>query len=209
MVTSTDGAIRKPGRPRSAQAHKAILQAALELLSEEGYNGMSLEGVAERAGVGKTTIYRRWDSKEKMVIDAIRSLHAQAPIIDTGNLRNDLITILQSASVLSSSMVTGLLFKALSEVKANPAIFQAFQEQLIAPRFQRLFQMVECAQARGEIRRDVDPSLVVGIVAGPFFYYLLFAGMGPVYVPPPHMAEQIIDAALYGLAPQADGSNRA
>jgi len=63
--------IRKPGRPRSAQAHKAILDATLELLAEEGFHGLSIEAVAAKAGVGKTTIYRRWPSKDELVMDAI------------------------------------------------------------------------------------------------------------------------------------------
>jgi AcrR family transcriptional regulator len=69
-VPANDRPERRRGRPRSARAHRAILDAALSLLVEEGYDTMSIEAVAERAGVGKATIYRRWDSKEELVADA-------------------------------------------------------------------------------------------------------------------------------------------
>ena len=89
--------IRKPGRPRSAQAHKAIIDATLELLAEEGFQGLSIEAVAAKAGVGKTTIYRRWSSKDELVMDAIREVQIDLPVIDTGNFRNDLTTLLKTA----------------------------------------------------------------------------------------------------------------
>ena len=85
--TDRDTPTRKPGRPRSARAHQAILAAALALLAEEGFEAMSMEGVAALAGVGKSTIYRRWASKEELLIEAVSSIHAEAPIVDTGNIR--------------------------------------------------------------------------------------------------------------------------
>ena len=75
MVSATERSpARAPGRPRSAQAHRAILDATIELFVESGYEGLSIEGVAARAGVGKTTIYRRWSSKEDLIVDAIGEL---------------------------------------------------------------------------------------------------------------------------------------
>src|SRR5260370_35342567 len=98
-MTTTSGpeqGIRKPGRPRSAQAHKAILDATLELLAEEGFQGLSIEEVAARAGAGKTTIYRRWSSKEELVMEAIRQVQIEVPVMDTGNFRNDLAALLET-----------------------------------------------------------------------------------------------------------------
>src|SRR5260370_10613411 len=88
--------IRKPGRPRSAQAHKAIIDATLELLAEEGFQGLSIEEVAARAGVGKTTIYRRWPSKDELVMEAIRQVQIDVPAIDIGNFRNDLAALIKT-----------------------------------------------------------------------------------------------------------------
>ena len=85
---------RPVGRPRSAEVHSAILTATVELFAEEGFDGMSLEAVANRAGVGKTAIYRRWSSKEALVLDALKVLSVEVPIVDTGNFREDATALL-------------------------------------------------------------------------------------------------------------------
>src|SRR5450432_744304 len=84
------------GRPRSAEADRAILAATLELLAERGLDAMSIEEVAARAGVGKTTIYRRWPSKGLLALDAfVISFRAEQPLPDTGTLRGDLVAALR------------------------------------------------------------------------------------------------------------------
>jgi len=89
----TAPAVPRPGRPRSAEAHRAILDAAAALFIEEGFDAMSVEGVATRAAVGKATIYRRWPSKEDLVIDAIAQVFAEAPRPETGSVRDDLVQL--------------------------------------------------------------------------------------------------------------------
>jgi AcrR family transcriptional regulator len=86
-----------PGRPRSSEADRAIIGATVALLASDGYQAMSLERVAALAQVGKKTIYRRWASKEALVCDAIRSLQSEMPLVDTGNLRDDLVTMHHNA----------------------------------------------------------------------------------------------------------------
>ncbi|HEY7127192.1 MAG TPA: TetR/AcrR family transcriptional regulator [Ktedonobacterales bacterium] len=199
MTTISDG-LRKPGRPRSAQAHQKILQAALQLLVEEGYKGMSLEGVAERARVGKTTIYRRWKSKEELVMDVIRSIHAEVPVIDTGNFREDILTMLRGASLVSTPLLRGLLVKTLGEISSHPEILQVFNERLVAPRFGRLFEMIERAKERGEIRPDLDDKLIVSLLAGPYFFYVLFDDLTPGPPLTTETAERLGDAVLRGMA---------
>ena len=88
---------RPVGRPRSAEVHSAILTATLGLLAEEGFDGMSIEEVANRAGVGKTAIYRRWSSKEALVIDALKALDPEVLVVDTGNVREDAVAFLSEA----------------------------------------------------------------------------------------------------------------
>src|SRR5262245_46294538 len=82
---------RRPGRPRSAAAHEAIRRAALTLFIEQGPEAMSIEAVAANAGVGKAAIYRRWQSKEELVIDAVIEVFAEASSPDTGHVRDDLV----------------------------------------------------------------------------------------------------------------------
>ncbi len=200
MTAVSDG-IRKPGRPRSAQADQRILKATLEELAEAGFEALSIEAVAARAGVGKTTIYRRWPSKTELVMEAIKAIHAEAPVIDTGNFRNDLLALLRSAFQLRATLVEELVLKAMGEIKSNPEVFQAFMARHVTPRFQAIIQMIERAKARGELRQDVDTTLIMGIAAGPYFFQILFGAIAPTPPPSPEMVEQLVDAILHGIAP--------
>src|SRR3954454_15098610 len=85
---------RRPGRPRRAEVDEAILAAAVHMLAEHGYGGVTMEGVAGAAGVGKATVYRRWPSKADLILDAIRSLKPDVGHPDTGSTRADLVEIL-------------------------------------------------------------------------------------------------------------------
>lgn len=201
MTTGVDG-IRKPGRPRSAQADQAILRATLEVLADVGFEALSIEAVAARAHVGKTTIYRRWPSKTDLVMEAISVIHTEVPVIDTGNFRDDLLTILRGAFRINAPLVEQLVLKVMGEVKSNPEVFQAFMVRHVTPRFQALFQMIERAKARGELRQEIDPALVISLAGGPFFLQILFAGIMPPPAPSSDPAEQLVDAILHGIAAQ-------
>lgn len=196
--------IRKPGRPRSAQAHKAIIEATLELLAEEGFQGLSIEAVAARAGVGKTTIYRRWSSKEELVMEAIRQVQIDVPVMDTGNFRNDLAallkTVYQGFMAHPYPFLGKLVLKFIGEYQTNPEIFQDALTQLIFPRFQRFFHMVEQAQAREEIRGDIDPELVLDMVAGSLYFRWIMRNLMPTSsTSPVDWIEQVIDAIMQGI----------
>jgi AcrR family transcriptional regulator len=145
LQSDTSQLTRKPGRPRSTEAHQAILNATLELFADEGFDAMSIEAIAERAGVGKTTIYRRWDSKEDLMLDAARSLQAEFPIVDTGNLRDDMIHLLKMVWDMSSSnpILEKLYVRIIGESRANPDLFRFFYERRLRPRLQLFRQMIE------------------------------------------------------------------
>jgi AcrR family transcriptional regulator len=205
-MTTTSGSeqgIRKPGRPRSAQAHKAILNSTLELLAEEGFQGLSIEEVAARAGVGKTTIYRRWSSKEELVIDAIHAVQVNLSMVDTGNFRNDLLTLFKTAfqSMMARPLLEQLVVKIIGEYQTNPEIFQVFITQLLVPRFQQFRHMVELAQARNEIRRDIDWTLVIELVAGSlYFHWIITRFLVPSSsFTPDEWVEQMIDMVMHGI----------
>ena len=199
MTTASESEIRKPGRPRSAQADREILQATLEELAAVGYEALTIEAVAARARVGKTTIYRRWPSKMELVIEAISMIHAETPIIDTGNFREDVVSLLRSAFQLRSELVEQLVVKVIGEVESNPEVFQAFMARHVTPRFQAIFQMIDRAKERGELRQDVEPALVMGLLAGPYFFQILFAHVFPMPTPSPDAAERLVDAILHGI----------
>jgi AcrR family transcriptional regulator len=198
--------IRKPGRPRSAQAHKAIIDATLELLAEEGFQGLSIEAVAARAGVGKTTIYRRWSSKDELVMDAIRQVQVDIPAaLETGNFRNDLAALLKTAyqgfMAHPYPFLGKLLLKFIGEYQTNPEIFQGALTQLIIPRLQRFVHMVEQAQARGEVRKDIEPAQVLELISGSLMIHWVFThsrvpsstSVVDVWV------KQLIDAIMNGI----------
>ncbi len=198
--------IRKPGRPRSAQAHKAIIDATLELLAEEGFQGLSIEAVAARAGVGKTTIYRRWSSKEELVMEAIRQVQIDVPVMDTGNFRNDLAALLKTAyqgfMAHPYPFLGKLVLKFIGEYQTNPEIFQGALTQLIVPRFQRFIHMVEQAQAREEIRGDIDPELVMDLVVGSFYFHGIVMRSNLMPTSSTSLVdwiEQVIDAIMQGI----------
>ena len=194
---------RKPGRPRSAQAHKAILKATLELLAQEGFQGLSIEDVAARAGVGKTTIYRRWPSKDELVIDAIHEVQVDLSTVDTGNFRDDLVILFKSAykGLMTHPLLPQLVLRLISEYQANPEIFQVFLTQLLFPRFQQFKHMVEKAQARAEIRGDIDWTLALELIAGPIFFNLLITRfLAPqMSSSDDKWVEQMIDAVMHGI----------
>ena len=103
--------------------------------------------------MGKTTIYRRWSSKEELVIDAIHAVQVNLSMVDTGNFRNDLVTLFKTAyqSMMARPLLEQLVVKIIGEYQTNPEIFQVFITQLLLPRFQQFRHMVEQAQARNEI----------------------------------------------------------
>jgi len=192
-------AARRPGRPRDARRDRAILAATLEVVAEVGFEAMSIERVAARAGVGKTTIYRRWASKEDLAIDAVRGVHAEIPIVDTGDLRADLLALARSAEQgTPRATLERLLPRFLAEAATNPALFDAYQEAILTPRLRQFTTRIERAQARGEIRPDLDASVVVDLVTGAVLSrFLLTARVAP---PPPDFVERMIDTLWRGLA---------
>jgi AcrR family transcriptional regulator len=208
MTTASDSAIRKPGRPRSAQADQAILRATLEELAEIGIEAMSIEGVAARAGVGKTTIYRRWPSKEELIRAAVSIIHIQTPIPDTGNLREDVFSMVHNTLDVANRypLLPKLFFRAVSEIKANPQFFTVLQAQLTGPRIHHFVEMIEKAKARGEIRPELDAFVVLGAIMGPIITQWLFPELAafaqplPDMQPPTNLVEQIVESIMRGIA---------
>jgi AcrR family transcriptional regulator len=196
---------RRAGRPRSMEAQQAILDAVLLLLATQGFDGMSIEEVATRAGVGKTTIYRWWDTKEALALEALQKLYARRPITDTGNLRQDLIAIFEDFArhmQKDEPLLENLSYKLLGDFKTHPELFQMFFSLVIEPRLQKFSQMIERAQERGELREDLDPLMLFGLFSGPFCYRVLLSGK--VAPRSSNWPEQVVDAVLYGIAAHSE-----
>ena len=126
---------RTPGRPRSEASHQAIIRATLELLAEVGFRALTMESVRTRAGVGKATIYRRWNSKEELVRDAIVFLHDEFATPDTGSLRGDydaLATAVRASA--SRSGAATLMPRLLGDAVNDPELHAIFRANLVEPR---------------------------------------------------------------------------
>ena len=184
------------GRPRSEEAHKAILDATLELLVEVGFSALTVEGVATRAGVGKATIYRRWPSKLPLVIEAFSQL-PQLEEVDTGNLVDDLKKMLRSYLQLFYTTPLAAVLPSLAGERAHdPQLSERF-DPVIRGRRQPLVRALERAVDRGELSPDLDLDLAADIIVGPIAVRLFFTG-GKVS---PRMVGPMVDLALSGIAP--------
>jgi AcrR family transcriptional regulator len=154
------------GRPRSEEAHKAILDATLELLVEVGFSGLTVEGVAQRAGVGKATIYRRWPSKLPLVVEAFSQLPALEEI-DSGNLALDLTAMLRSyLQIVNQTPLATVLPSLAGERAHNPELAKLF-DPVMRERRQPLIRALERAVARGELPAGLDIDLAADLIVGP------------------------------------------
>ena len=159
-----------PGRPRSAEADRAILDATVELLYSDGYAGMSMEAVAEAAGVGKTTVYRRYRDKADLVTAAIAAMRGIDEMPDSGDTRADVLEMLQrvvrSKERVQSMRLLGTLW---AEEERNPDLVRLFRERVIKPRRAMIIDVLRRGQDRGELRDDFDPALVTEMMVGAHF----------------------------------------
>jgi AcrR family transcriptional regulator len=198
-ATDERGAARPRGRPRSAEAHRAILDAALDLFVEQGFEAMSMEGIADRAGVGKTTIYRRWPSKEDLIVAAIDELIFEVKPPDTGTLREDLVGVLVQIQTIMTSSRAGALFPRMAaHVAEGTPLGQTYLEQVIQPRFVMLQGIVGRGVERGELPADVDPELVRALLLGPVLMWKLMRRLTRQGAR--QRAERIVDVVLGGLS---------
>jgi AcrR family transcriptional regulator len=166
---------KRSGRPRSPRTEKAILKAAGELLAEAGLAAMTVEGVAERAGVGKASIYRRWPSKGALAFDATLDEYlAGQPTRDTGSLEGDLLATARDwiRSVKRSPLGPTLRF-LIAEVQSDPSLAAAWRERFVGPVRQRRRPIVERAIERGEIPAGSDPELILDMLYGPLYHRYL------------------------------------
>ncbi|MEE3717037.1 TetR/AcrR family transcriptional regulator [Tumidithrix elongata RA019] len=163
------------GRPRSLQSHQAMLQATVELLGEVGFDAMSIEAIAARAGVGKTTIYRRYKGKEELVADAIESIRQDVVIPDTGNLWSDLDALIENAALITlTPLGKQTVAMIISSASSNEQFAQIYGSKYLQPRRQAFAIVLERAKERNEIQADVDAGLVFDMMSGIMLYALIF-----------------------------------
>jgi len=183
-----------PGRPRSEHAHKAILDATLELLSEIGYDRLSVARVASRSGVGKATVYRRWPSKLPLVIEAFSQLPALTPV-DSGSLVDDLVALLRNfAEILEQTPLHSVLPILAGECAHDPEL-SALLAPHIKARRAPLIEVLERAVARSELPPDIDLEASGDVIMGPIVTRMFFGG-GEI---DPENVRPLVEAALFGI----------
>jgi AcrR family transcriptional regulator len=159
------------GRPRSAEADEAIIDAAVDLFVDRGYDGLTIEAVACRAGVGKSTVYRRFPGKLELLTAVFEERRPpEVAVPDTGSLRSDLMELARGLrSALLDSDLGRTIPAAVAAAARHPDVAEA-HERLIRERRRKALAVVERAVARGELAPTTDADLVVDLVAGPIFY---------------------------------------
>jgi AcrR family transcriptional regulator len=187
------------GRPRDARADRAILEASLELIAELGVHGFRTEDVAARAGVGKGAIYRRYRSKDDLVMAAVAALVSEEIAVpDTGSTRADLLALMREAVELySGSLAARLMPNLVGAMAQRPELAHTVRDGFLAGRRAALTEVLRRGIERGDLRPDLDLELALDLLGGPLFYRLLITG-GPI---DEELAESVADLILRGFAP--------
>jgi len=202
-TTDTDPELevsQRKGRPLDASRDVALREAALELLSEFGYDCMTMDQVAARARASKVTIYRRWSGKAELVVDALNCLKGERPVADRGTLRDDLEAIAQSSGSndrFDGQLTTGLI----TALARDSELRQVFRERLIDPRLANVKHVFERAVARGEISPERNLDLLTLLLPALILHHLLINGE----VPDAQFAQQVIDDVIMPLATAPSG----
>jgi AcrR family transcriptional regulator len=165
----------KRGRPRSEQVERAILRAAADLLAERGLAAMTIEDVAALAGVGKTSIYRRWSTKGTLALDAfLADFLASQPVPDTGSLESDLIAVLRAWVRTARETPTGrALTDLVAQAQSDPELAIAWRDRVVGPTRAQHRKVFERAIARGDIPAASDVDVLMDLLFGPAYHRLL------------------------------------
>lgn len=187
-----------PGRPRSAAAERAIVDAVLAELEDVGYQGLTIETVAKRAGVGRPTIYRRWPDRDALVVGA---LIATVPPLRSPSTDDPVADLRALVAAFLGAIAHSPAARAVLAVHAagahRPDLRAALHEHYLAPRAEVLADAVGRAREAGAIRDDVTDAQVRDLLFGPAVYRWLIVGE----VPPPSELDAVLDLALAALGP--------
>ncbi len=200
------GVGRGVGRPRNEQVDEAVLDAALALLADGGYQAFSMETVAARAGVAKTTVYRRWPGKDELIMDALVLMKGEVPVPPGGTFRDDLRFMIHAMREQWWSGRHGRLMQRLAaDGIEHPAHYNEFRTRLLAPRQARMFAILQRGVDEGAIAPDVDLTWALQLITSP----VVAAGLGHQGPISPEQIDFIVDTVLDGLAAGATRSTSA
>jgi AcrR family transcriptional regulator len=180
-------------RPRvEGDREREILDAALEVLSEVGYDRLTMDAVAQRAKASKATLYRRWNSKATLVVDALATQKASPPVPDSGDLRTDLLTAFCGMGGLTDHDTTQTFGAVMTALSTDPE----FRTRVLQPKAQLSRALFQRAVDRGEVRTDLDLDLVAPALAGIVLHRIFVMGESPGPTLIEHVIDQIILPAV-------------
>jgi AcrR family transcriptional regulator len=199
QAAKNDPQSRPPGRPRSERAHRAILQAANELLENEGFAAVTVEAIAERAGVSKATIYRWWPNRAAVVMDGFLSIvSSEIPFPHTGHAREDIRIHMRRLSEAFSGNLGRTVAALIAEGQADPELAEALRSRWLSVRRTEAREILELGIERSELREDLDPEVAVDVLYGPIYYRML-VGHAPL---DEDFADTLADHVFAGLLAQ-------
>jgi len=165
---------RSPGRPRSEQARRAILQSTLKILSESGFSDLAIEDVAHRAAVGKATVYRWWENKGALIADAFASsTTSKLRFPDTGSVYTDMSRQMRQLVKIFRSREGRIVSAILAAGQTDHESIAAFRERFLKPRRREAYITLQRGIRRGELPKDLDPDLLLDALYGPIYMRFL------------------------------------
>jgi len=180
-------------RPRVEGVREAeILAATLEVLVDVGYDRLTMDAVAHRARASKATLYRRWNSKLRLVIDALLTTKQTPVVPDTGTLRGDLEALMCGAGGMTDGEAVGTFGAVITAIIRDPEFAQAFRAEIVGPKIAASQQIWERARARGEVREDLELELIEPALAGICLHRVFLMGEQPTEELISRVIDQII-----------------
>jgi len=165
---------RPPGRPRSEPARQAILRSTLKILGKKGFSDFKIEEVAARASVGKATVYRWWPNKGALIADAFAS--STTPRLrfpDTGSVYTDMSQQMRQLIKVFRSRRGRIVSAILAAGQSDKDLIEAFRERFLWPRRREAYATLRRGMQRGELRKDLDPDLLLDSLYGPIYMRFL------------------------------------
>jgi AcrR family transcriptional regulator len=203
-VTQSPGstAAQQRGRPRNAAVDRAVVDTVMRLITEgHSFADLSMEGIARAAGVGKTTVYRRWPGKEALLLDVLAAVEVPLPEPAGKSLREDLVAAVEATRRRNLTKgESALMRNVLTQVQGSTELWRRYRETFVAPRRAAIARILRRGVDSGEIRPELgaDMDLLVDVLAGPVLYR---AALRPEVLHTEGLAERVVDTFLDGVRP--------
>jgi AcrR family transcriptional regulator len=195
-------------RPRSAQAHRKVLDAAAELFAELGIDGASMDGIAESSGVSKATIYKHWPDKDSLVLEVMAHLFGldeKPAVFDSGDFRADLIAQLtHEAAPERKPLREKIIPHLIAYASLNQPFGMAWRNRAIEPARVALASLIERGEERGILKKGIDPELGIALLLGPVIYGRFFLNRKLGRKTPEDLELHTVDAFLAAYANRAE-----